>query len=1014
MSRIPKFRARRTKSRLPRPRRLRIESLEDRAMPSLTLSLANPAIVEGAATTATLTRTGDTSQPLTVSLDSSDHSEVTIPGSVVIDAGQASVTFDVQAIDDTDPDGAQYVNLLAWVDGAGGTAYASLNVYDNDLPPSVNADSYSLTEDLPLTVYGFGVLANDYSANGGMTASLVSGPSHGTLSLSPGGGFTYSPAQDYNGPDSFTYRATDPAGFSGTATVSLTVSPMNDPTVLTAPGPQTTAEETPLTFSAANGNAITVTDVENPRVMVALLANGGTGILTLQSTDGLEFPYPDSVNNSPAITFYADSPAEATAALEGLVFTPNVNFNGSTSLSILVRDLTAGGSFPQEVDAWVPITVTPVNDAPVAVDDAFQGNEDIPINGYGSGVLSNDTDVEWDPLRAVLVSGPSHGTVTLNPNGSFTYTPAPNYNGQDSFTYRAADATLQSNIATVTLTIDPMDDPVQVTAPATQTTAEDTAITFSAANGNAITVTDPESPRVRVTLVVQNGILTLPSTAGLEFPYPDSVNNSPAITFYADDPAEANAALNGLVFTPNANFNGSSGLTIQVLDMTIASPPVDAWGFVSINVSPVNDAPVAVDDGPYTVEAGETASTIAPTGPPLGVTVNDTDVERDPLSAVLVSGPSHGTLMFLGDGDWSYTPDAAYSGTDTFTYQASDGQLLSNVATVTFTVTPRNQEPVGAADGYAVDEDTTFTVASPGVLANDTDPEGQPLTAELVTGPAHGTFTFTTDGSFTYQPSLNYNGPDEFWYRAFDGERYSAPTRVGLTVNPTNDAPVAADDAYTLGEDSKVSVPAAAGVLANDTDVDGDALSAALVSGPAHGTVTLSADGSFTYAPAANYNGADSFTYRATDPAGASGLATVALTVNAVNDAPVNLVPSPQTLLEDTTLTFSAATGNRIRLTDVDAGASVVELGLSVNGFLTFPTTAGLTFVSGFNGGNAITVRGTLADLNAALNGLVFQPGANFNGTYSLQVTTNDLGNTGSGGAKSDTDFVTLNITPVN
>src|SRR5262249_3582267 len=159
--------------------------------------------------------------------------------------------------------------------------------------------------------FGFGVLANDYSPNGSLAASLVSGPAHGTLSLSSGGGFTYTPAPNYNGSDSFVYRATDPLGLSATATVSLTIWPMADPTQMTGPGPQSLAEDTSLTFSTANGNAFTVTDIESPRLLVVLLVQNG--ILTLPFTTGLEFPDPASLNGTAHVTFYADDPAEANA-----------------------------------------------------------------------------------------------------------------------------------------------------------------------------------------------------------------------------------------------------------------------------------------------------------------------------------------------------------------------------------------------------------------------------------------------------------------------------------------------------------------------------------------------------------------------------------------------------------------------------------------------------------------------------------------------------------------------------
>ena len=159
------------------------------------------------------------------------------------------------------------------------------------------------------------------------------------------------------------------------------------------------------------------------------------------------------------------------------------------------------------------------------------------------------------------------------------------------------------------------------------------------------------------------------------------------------------------------------------------------------------------------------------------------------------------------------------------------------------------------------------------------------------------------------------------------------------------------------------------GVLLNDTDAEGSPLTATLVEGPANGQLVFNPNGTFMYTPNPNFFGVDTFRYKVSDGALESNVATVTLTVAGVNDGPVNTVPGTQTLVEDTTVTFSAANGNAIRLTDIDAGNSVVELRLSVNGFMTFPTTTGLTFVTGSNGGNIITVRGTLADLNAALDG---------------------------------------------
>jgi VCBS repeat-containing protein len=202
---------------------------------------------------------------------------------------------------------------------------------------------------------------------------------------------------------------------------------------------------------------------------------------------------------------------------------------------------------------------------------------------------------------------------------------------------------------------------------------------------------------------------------------------------------------------------------------------------------------------------------------------------------------------------------------------------------VSLTARSVNDVPVARDDAYATDEDTALTVAAPGVLGNDTDADGNALSAVLVSGPAHGTLALSADGSFSYTPVSNFNGTDSFTYKANDGTADSNVAAVTLTVRPRNDAPVAVNDAYTLAEDTTLTV-LAAGVLGNDTDLDGDNLTAVLVSGPSHGTVAVNADGSFTYTPAANYNGSDGFTYKANDGTADSNVATVSLTVTAVPD----------------------------------------------------------------------------------------------------------------------------------
>src|SRR5262249_48310021 len=175
-------------------------------------------------------------------------------------------------------------------------------------------------------------------------------------------------------------------------------------------------------------------------------------------------------------------------------------------------------------------------------------------------------------------------------------------------------------------------------------------------------------------------------------------------------------------------------------------------------------------------------------------------------------------LTLNSNGAFSYTPNAGYLGNDQFTYQASDGFLNSNTATIGLYV---NAAPVAQNDSYSVNQDEVLTVAAPGVLANDSDANGNPLSAYVLTGPSHGTLSLSSNGSFQYTPATGYYGSDSFTYRAADGYVYSNTATVSITVAHVNHAPTAANDSYATTSSTTLTV-AAPGVLANDTDPDGD------------------------------------------------------------------------------------------------------------------------------------------------------------------------------------------------
>ena len=198
----------------------------------------------------------------------------------------------------------------------------------------------------------------------------------------------------------------------------------------------------------------------------------------------------------------------------------------------------------------------------------------------------------------------------------------------------------------------------------------------------------------------------------------------------------------------------------------------------TVAITRANTAPVALDDA-YPTSEGTILAVSAP-----GVLANDIDGESDPLVTVLESGPMHGSLILDGDGSFSYQPATGFAGSDTFTYGASDGSLVSQSATVVITVARANRMPVARGEVYTTREGTPLAVPAPGVLGNDTDRDSDPLTASSASGPTHGTLTLNINGSLRYRPARGFAGTDTFTYRASDGRLASSPATVTIRVNP--------------------------------------------------------------------------------------------------------------------------------------------------------------------------------------------------------------------------------------
>ena len=833
-----------------------------------------------------------------------------------------------------------------------------------NVPPDAKNDSYSVAEDG--TLKGSSVLANDTDGNGDhLTASLVTGPLHGTLSLSSAGTFTYHPVADYNGADSFTYKVSDGRGGVDTATVSITVNSVNDPPVAAADA-ATTSEDTP--------------------VVINVLANDSD----------LHGGAPGEDNTPLSSQIVGGGPAHGTLVLNPdgtYTYTPNADYNGTDSFTYQAVDSLGAVSNT----ATVIITVTSVNDPPVANDDSYSVAEDTTLTVKSSvGVLANDSDLHGGapsennlPLNAQLVTDVAHGTLTLLANGHFTYTPDADFNGTDSFTYQTVDKLGGvSNVATVTISVTSVNDPP---------VAVDDAATL------------PEDGVLAGTSVLAND-------SDLHGGAP-SENNTPLTAQLGTGPAHGGLVFNSdgtYTYTPDADYNGTDSFTYKAVDSLGAASNT---GTVTITVTSVNDPPVAADDAATVAEDNVLKGT--------SVLANDSDAHggapsenNTPLTAQLVGDVAHGSLTLNADGTYTYTPDADYNGTDSFTYQAVDSLGgVSNTGTVTITVTSVNDPPVATDDTATIAEDNVLNGAS--VLANDGDLHGgapsennTPLTAQLGAGPAHGGLVFNSDGTYTYTPDADYNGTDSFTYKAVDSLGAVSNTgTVTITVTSVNDPPVATDDAATVSEDNVLN---GSSVLANDSDLHGGApsenntpLTAQLGAGPAHGGLVFNSDGTYTYTPDADFNGTDSFTYQAVDSlGGVSNTATVAITVASVNDAPAG-ADGTVTTDEDTAYVFSTKDFGFSDPNDSPAN------NLSAVRIDAIPL-AGALLLSGaaVQGGDTIAV----ADIVAGH--LTFQPDADANGngyaTFTFQVQ--DDGGTANGGVDLDpsANTITIDVTPVN
>ncbi|WP_411292443.1 tandem-95 repeat protein, partial [Vibrio parahaemolyticus] len=916
--------------------------------------------------------------------------------------------------------------------GVSESAIVEVNVTPVNDAPVAKDDIATTQEDTAVTI---DVLPNDTDVDGDkLSIESVSVPKEqGTVEV-VNGKLVFTPAENFNGDAEITYTVTD-GELTDEAKVTVTVNPVNDAPTIKVDAVESITEDAVNTDTVVATLTVRDTDTSEDQLTVSLENNSNgyfvlvgdevkltqAGVdavnndelnlkdLTISASvsDGVNPTANDSdslivnrVNDAPtvenaiadqelsedfatytidlndafkdsdsALNFSVSGNSNVLVSIENGIATisPTADWNGSEILTFKATD-PSGESISQTVN----FTVAPVADI---VADKATVVEDTPTI---IKVLGNDTFEGGDQVVSLDTNnGPANGTVSVNPDGSVTYTPNDNYHGTDSFTYIVTSGGV-SESTTVNVDVTPVND-APVAKDDIATTQEDTAVTIDAlpndtdADGDKLSIESASVPKEQGTVEVVDGKLVFTPAenfngdAEITYTVTDGqltdeakvtvtvnpVNDAPTIKVDAVESITEDAVNTDTVVatltvrdtdTPEDQLtvsleNNSNGYFVLVgnevkltqagvdavnndelnlKDLTISASVSDgvnptANDSDSLIVNRVNDAPT-VENAIADQELSEDFATYT-------IDLNDAFKDSDSALNFSVSGNSN-VLVSIENGIATISPTADWNGSETLTFTATDPSGESVSQTVNFTVAPVADI---VADKATVVEDTPTIIK---VLGNDTfEGDGKVVSLDTNNGPANGTVSVNPDGSVTYTPNDNYVGKDTFTYVVTSGG-VSESTTVEVNVTPVNDAPVAKDDIATTQEDTAVTID----VLPNDTDVDGDKLSIQSASVPeAQGKVEI-VDGKLVFTPAENFNGHAEIIYTVTDGE-LTDEAKVTVTVNPVNDAPTIKVDAVESITEDAVNTDTVVATLTVRDTDTSEDQLTVSLENNSNGY---------------------------------------------------------------------------------